>query len=166
MEIWTHSSTQPETRYQKRVGLNKAQADLPPVNRTYYQLNRWLGGLSSWSGHFGEQKIIFSLTWIELGLLSCPTSLNRLLQPGSLIAQTSPNKFSEAQIAPANALGFPNLSLKREISYETMTTAYRTTIHASMKAHFYSILRINRLNLTFCGQCIVIYSYNKTNEMH
>jgi len=69
MEIWTHNSTQPKTRYQK-ISQLKAQADLPPVNRTYYQLKRWLGGLVivNWSGHFGEQKSIFFLTGIELTL--------------------------------------------------------------------------------------------------
>jgi hypothetical protein len=141
MVIWTQSSTQPETRYKK------AQADLPPVNRTYYQLNRWLGGILNRSGHFGEQNIIFFLTGIELRLPYCPAPLNRLLQPGSLIAQTPPTKFPEVQIAPANALGFQFLLLKREVSYETMTMTYKTTIHASMKAHFYSILRNKRLKL-------------------
>ena len=100
-----------------------------------------------WTGHFGKQKIIFILTGIELRLLECPTPLYRLLQPGSLITQTYPTKFSDAQTTPANALGFQFLSLKREISYEIMTMTNKTTIHASMKAHFYSILRINRLKL-------------------
>jgi hypothetical protein len=110
MEISTHSSTQPETRYQK-ISQLKAPADLPQVNHTYYQLNRWLGGLLSWSGHFGEQKIIFLLTGIEIRLLDCPTPLYRLLQLGSLITQTSPTKFSEAQTTPAIALGFQFLLL-------------------------------------------------------
>jgi hypothetical protein len=146
MEIWTHNSTQPKTRYQK-ISQLKAQADLPPVNRTYYQLNRWLGGFLNWSGHFGEQKIIFFLTEIELRHLDCPTPLYWLPQPGFLITQTSAATFPEAQIAPANALGFQFLSPKREISYALMTMTNKTTIHSSVKVHCYSILRINRLKL-------------------
>jgi hypothetical protein len=98
------------------------------------------------SGHFGEQKITFFLTGIELRLLDYATPLHRLLQPGSLVTQTSPTKFSEAQTTPANALSFQFLSLKREIN-ERMTMAHKTTIRSSMNAFFYSISWINRLKL-------------------
>ena len=48
-------------------------------------------------------------------------------------------KFSEAQTEPTIAVGFQFLPLKREFSYEIMIMIYKiykTTIHASMQAHF------------------------------
>jgi hypothetical protein len=46
-----------------------------PVNHTDYQLKRWLGGLLSRSGHFGEQNITFFADWkrIKIPLLSNPS---------------------------------------------------------------------------------------------
>jgi hypothetical protein len=71
---------------------------------------------------WGTEYYLFFSDWnrIRTPLLSNP-SKPTASAPAPLIAQKPPTKFSEAQIAPANALGFQFSLLKREISYETMT---------------------------------------------
>jgi len=40
------------------------------------------------------------------------------------------------------------------------------SLQLMVRTNFHPVQRPTKPNLTFRGPCIVIYSYNKTNEMH